>query len=363
MKLQELLKGVAVTEVHADLETEVASIVYDSRKAVPGCLFAAISGFASDGNRFIPMAVDKGAVVTVTAKKPDVETPYVLVASDRLALAQMACNFYGNPAKSMQCIGITGTNGKTSVTLLLKSVLEQTRGAKVGLIGTMGNLVGQETIPSERTTPESLELQQLFARMRDAGCQYAVMEVSSHAIALDRIGGVHYDVAAFTNLTEDHLDFHKTMDVYCDTKAELFRRCDRAVINADDPYAPRMLQAAACPVLTVSAHKEAGLYAKDIALHAQGVEFTAVCGEETAHVAVPIPGSLAFLWRNVPKPWKRYPVSRAALKWFPPPECPIPCSSTMPTRRTAWKRFCCPCGISARVDSLRFSAAAETGTL
>ena len=238
MKLQELLKGVAVTEVHADLETEVASIVYDSRKAVPGCLFAAISGFASDGNRFIPMAVDKGAVVTVTAKKPDVETPYVLAASDRLALAQMACNFYGNPAKSMQCIGITGTNGKTSVTLLLKSVLEQTRGAKVGLIGTMGNLVGQEAIPSERTTPESLELQQLFARMRDAGCQYAVMEVSSHAIALDRIGGVHYDVAAFTNLTEDHLDFHRTMDAYCDTKAELFRRCDRAVINADDPYAP-----------------------------------------------------------------------------------------------------------------------------
>ena len=290
MKLQELLKGVAVTEVHADLETEVASIVYDSRKAVPGCLFAAISGFASDGNRFIPMAGEKGAVVTVTAKKPDVETPYVLVASDRLALAQMACNFYGNPAKSMQCIGITGTNGKTSVTLLLKSVLEQTRRAKVGLIGTMGNLVGQEAIPSERTTPESLELQQLFARMRDAGCQYAVMEVSSHAIALDRIGGVHYDVAAFTNLTEDHLDFHRTMDAYCDTKAELFRRCDRAVINADDPYTPRMLQAAACPVLTVSAHKEAGLYAKDIALHAQGVEFTAVCGEETAHVAVPIPG-------------------------------------------------------------------------
>ena len=119
MKLQELLKGVAVTEVHADLETEVASIVYDSRKAVPGCLFAAISGFASDGKRFIPMAVERGAVVTVTAKKPDVETPYVLVASDRLALAQMACNFYGNPAKSMQCIGITGTNGKTSVTLLL----------------------------------------------------------------------------------------------------------------------------------------------------------------------------------------------------------------------------------------------------
>lgn len=290
MKLRELLQGVTVLETQADPETEITSIVYDSRKAEPGCLFAAISGFASDGNRFIPMALEKGAAAVITAKKPEGNVPYVLVASDRLALARTACNFYGNPARSMKLIGITGTNGKTSVTLLLKSVLEQTRGARVGLVGTMGNLIGQEAVPSDRTTPESLELQQLFARMRAAGCQYAVMEVSSHAIALDRIGGVHYDVAAFTNLTEDHLDFHKTMDAYCDTKAELFRRCDKAVINRDDPYAPRMLGAASCPVLTVSAHKEAGLFARDIALHAQGVEFTAVCGEETARVAVPIPG-------------------------------------------------------------------------
>ena len=290
MKLQELLRGVDVKELHADPETEITSIVYDSRKAEPGCLFAAISGFASDGNRFIPMAVKKGAVITVTAKKPEGQRNYVLVGSDRLALAQMACNFYGNPAKSMKLIGVTGTNGKTSVTLLLKSVLERTRGAKVGLVGTMGNLIGQEAIASDRTTPESLELQQLFAGMRDAGCQYAVMEVSSHAIALDRIGGIHYDVAAFTNLTEDHLDFHKTMDAYCDAKAELFRRCDRAVINQDDPYAERMLAAAACPVLTVSAHEETGLFAEDIALHAQGVSFTAVCAGERVHVAVPIPG-------------------------------------------------------------------------
>lgn len=290
MKLRELLQGVTVLETQADPETEITSIVYDSRKAEPGCLFAAISGFASDGNRFIPMALGKGAAAVITAKKPEGNVPYVLVASDRLALARTACNFYGNPARSMKLIGITGTNGKTSVTLLLKSVLEQTRGARVGLVGTMGNLIGQEAVPSDRTTPESLELQQLFARMRAAGCRYAVMEVSSHAIALDRIGGVHYDVAAFTNLTEDHLDFHKTMDAYCDTKAELFRRCDKAVINRDDPYAPRMLGAASCPVLTVSAHKEAGLFARDIALHAQGVEFTAVCGEETARVAVPIPG-------------------------------------------------------------------------
>ena len=290
MKLQALLAGVEVLELHADPQTEISSVAYDSRKVEAGCLFAAISGFSQDGNRFIPVAIERGAAAVVTAKKPEGDVPYILVRADRLALAQIACNFYGHPAKSMKLIGITGTNGKTSVTLLLKSVLEQTRGAKVGLIGTMGNRIGQEAIPSERTTPESLELQALFARMRDAGCAYAVMEVSSHAIALDRVGGLHYDVAAFTNLTEDHLDFHKTMDAYCDTKAELFARCDRAVINMDDPYAPRMLVKAACPVLRVSGSHEETLYAKDIGLHAQGVEFTAVYGEKQARVRVPIPG-------------------------------------------------------------------------
>ena len=290
MKLQALLQDVEVLEQTADPATEINKVVYDSRKAEKGCLFVAISGFASDGNRFIPMAMEKGAAVVVTARRPEQDVPYVLVRSDRLALAQIACNFYGHPAKAMKLIGITGTNGKTSTTLLLKSVLEKARGAKVGLIGTMGNLIGQEAIASDRTTPESLELQELFARMRDAGCGYAVMEVSSHAIALDRIGGVHYDVAAFTNLTEDHLDFHKTMEAYCDTKAELFRRCDRAVVNTDDSYAPRMLEKAACPVLTVSARNPAGLYARDIALHAQGVEFTAVQGEKQAKIFVPIPG-------------------------------------------------------------------------
>ena len=290
MKLQALLQNVEVLELHADPETEIGHVAYDSRRVEKGGLFVAVSGFTSDGNRFIPMAMEKGASVVVTAKAPQEEVPYVLVASDRLALANIACNFYGNPAKSMTLIGITGTNGKTSVTLLLKTVLEKTRNAKVGLVGTMGNLIGSEAIPSSRTTPESLELQALFARMRDAGCQHAVMEVSSHAIALDRIGGLHYDVAAFTNLTEDHLDFHKTMEAYRDTKAELFTRCSRAVINMDDPYGEAMLQKAACPVLTVSVHGAGELRAADIALHAQGVEFTAVCGEEKVSVQVPIPG-------------------------------------------------------------------------
>ena len=290
MRLQELLLDVAVKELHADPMTEITSVVYDSRKSDPGALFVAISGFTSDGNRFIPMAVEKGAAVVVTAKRPETDVPYVLVESDRLALAMIGCNFYGRPAEHMTMIGITGTNGKTSSTLLLKAVLEKTLGARVGLIGTMENRIGQETIPTERTTPESLELQKLFARMRDAGCTHVVMEVSSHAIILERIGGIRYDVAAFTNLTEDHLDFHKTMDAYCDAKAELFRRCGRAVINMDDSYAERIRENAACPVLETSVLRPAGLYARDVDYEADGISFTAVCGEERAEVAVPIPG-------------------------------------------------------------------------
>ena len=290
MKLKELLKDVSVLECAADLEMEIPNVYYDSRKVTPGGLFVAVSGFAADGNRFIPMAMEKGAAVVVTGKKPEREVPYVLVPSDRLALATIACNFYDHPAKAMTMIGITGTNGKTSSTLLLKQVLERVLGAKVGLIGTMANMVGQETIPTERTTPESLELQALFARMYEAGCSHVVMEVSSHALALERVGGIRFQVAAFTNLTEDHLDFHKTMEAYCDAKAELFRRCDRAVVNLDDSYGPRMLSGCCCPVVTTSVREQADIQARNVELHSQGIRFTAAREGETVAVELPIPG-------------------------------------------------------------------------
>ena len=290
MKLRDLLKDIPVLECTADLEMDICDVHYDSRKVTPGSLFVAVTGFASDGNKFIPMALGKGACAVVTAKKPEGEVPYVLVESDRLALALLGCNFFGHPAKSMTMIGVTGTNGKTSTTLLLKQVLEKTLGAKVGLIGTMSNMVGHEEIPTERTTPESFDLQALFARMRDAGCTHVVMEVSSHAVTLERIGGTHFDIAAFTNLTEDHLDFHKTMDAYCDAKADLFRRCEKAVVNIDDSYADRILSAAACPVLTTSVAEEKGLYAKNLELFSEGIHFTAVCDGEEAAVTLPIPG-------------------------------------------------------------------------
>ena len=290
MKLKELLRDIAVLECTADPDLDIQNVYYDSRKVTENSLFVAVSGFASDGNRFIPMALSKGAVAVVTAKKPDIDVPYVLVESDRLALALLGCNFYGHPAASMTMIGVTGTNGKTSVTLLLKQILEKTLGAKVGLIGTMANMVGDEVIPTERTTPESFDLQALFARMRDAGCTHVVMEVSSHAITLERIGGTHFDIAAFTNLTEDHLDFHKTMDAYCDAKAELFLRCDKAVINGDDSYSSRILAAAACPVLKTSVAGKGSLTAKNLELQSEGIAFTAVSETEEAEVHLPIPG-------------------------------------------------------------------------
>ena len=290
MKLKDLLIGVAVLEMTADPELNIEHVAYDSRKVTQGGLFVAISGFATDGNRFIPMALEKGAVAVVTAKKPSGNVPYILVESDRLALALIDCNFYDHPAKSMTMIGVTGTNGKTSTTLLLKQVLEKTIGAKVGLIGTMENMVGDEIIPTERTTPESFELQALFARMRDAGCTHVVMEVSSHAIALDRVAGVHFHVGAFTNLTEDHLDFHKTMENYCDTKAELFRRCDAGVANRDDAYFARMTGNATCKMLTTSVKGDADLHAEDLQLHADGISFTAIAGSKTQNVSLPIPG-------------------------------------------------------------------------
>lgn len=290
MKLEKLLQGVEVLKLAADPAMEITGMAFDSRKVCPGDLFMAVSGFATDGNRFIPAAMEKGAAVVVTAKEPEQAVPYVLVTADRLAMAQIAANLYDHPAEKMCMIGVTGTNGKTSVTLLLKHILETVRGAKVGLIGTMENLIGTQVVPTERTTPESPDLQALFARMAEAGCRYAIMEVSSHALALDRVGGVHYDVAAFTNLTEDHLDFHKTMEEYCRTKAMLFTRCDRAVANRDDAWFSKICADAVCPVLTTSVKDGGDLTAKDLELLADGIRFTAVHNGKEVAVQLPIPG-------------------------------------------------------------------------
>ena len=290
MKLSELLRGLTPVQIHADVEMEISFVTSDSRKVQPGSLFVAVTGFAADGNRFIPMAMEKGAAVVVTTKAPQQDIPYVLVESDRYALAIIGANYYGRPAEDLVMIGVTGTNGKTSTTWLLKQVLQKARNARVGLIGTMENHIGDLVLPTERTTPESIELQELFAQMRDAGCRYAVMEVSSHSLVLDRVAGIHFDVAAFTNLTEDHLDFHKTMEEYCDAKAILFGRCDKAVVNADDSWAQRITAHCNADVLTTSVKGCGKLQAEDVQLHADRVSFTAVCGDASVAISVPIPG-------------------------------------------------------------------------
>ncbi len=290
MTLQELLQDVDVLDSHADPNMQISGITADSRMVRRGDMFVAISGFSSNGNRYIPMALEKGAAVVVTAQTPQEDIPYILVRSDRRALAQCAAALYGHPSRAMTMIGITGTNGKTTVTWLVKQILERVAGARVGLIGTMENHIADVVEEASRTTPEGDELQRLFARMRDAGCTHCVMEVSSHAIALERVAGVHFQVAAFTNLTEDHLDFHGTMENYCQAKTQLFRNCDKAVLNADDAWFDRFAQAADCPALCCSAAKTTDLYAKDIRLLPDGVTFTAVCGGDAVQVQVPIPG-------------------------------------------------------------------------
>lgn len=291
MILKELLRGVALLESHADMQTEIFGLCSDTRKQMPrGSVFVALGGYAFDGNRFIPAALEKGASVVVTAKKPNIDVPYVLVEDDRLALAQLSSNFYGHAADTMCMIGVTGTNGKTSVTWLLKQVLEKCLGAKVGLIGTMENRIGERVLATDRTTPESIELQQLFAQMRDERCTHVVMEVSSHAIALHRVEGIEFEVAAFTNLTEDHLDFHKDMENYGMTKAQLFAHCRKAVTNADSPWGERMVAGHKIPVLRTAVDGAGDIKAENIRYSGSGVRFTAVCAGEKTEICVPIPG-------------------------------------------------------------------------
>ena len=209
MKLAQLLIDVDILECKADPELEISGVSYDSRATQPGELFVAVVGFQSDGHRFVPAAIERGAAVVLCERAPESDIPYVRVPNSRLALALVSRNFFGDPAGEMTMVGVTGTNGKTTSTLLLKHVIEQTLGAKVGLIGTNANMIGDEELPTERTTPESYELQKLFRRMADAGCKYVVMEVSSHSLVLDRVAGVRFAVGVYTNLTQDHLDFHK----------------------------------------------------------------------------------------------------------------------------------------------------------
>ena len=290
MKLKELLKGLEILSANVDLELEIRNVSYDSRATKPGDLFVAMIGFATDGHAYIGKAMAAGAAAVLCQNLPEGEVPYVQVADSRRALAVVGANFFGHPAEDMTMVAVTGTNGKTTTTYLLKAILEQVLGAKVGLIGTNQNMIGDEVIPTERTTPESFEVQKLFAQMRDAGCSHVVMEVSSHALYLDRVYGVPYAVGIFTNLTQDHLDFHETMEAYCDAKAILFRTCGTGVCNADDSWTARLLKDATCKQFFYGRDAKADLRAEDIVLESDHVAFTAVTETERLPIRVNIPG-------------------------------------------------------------------------
>ena len=291
MKLSDLLQEIPVLESTADLNMEITGVSYDSRRVGPGHLFVAITGYAADGHRFIPDAAARGAACVLCERRPEGEIPYLLVPNTRTALALLGANWYGHPADRMTVLGVTGTNGKTTSTLLLKHLLEKTLGAKVGLIGTIQNMIGEKILPTERTTPESFELQGLFAQMAEAGCTHVVMEVSSHALYLHRVDCIPFAVGAFTNLTEDHLDFHKTMEAYRQAKALLFRRCGFSVFNVDDEQVARTVEEAACWSLTTAVRAKAELTAEDVELGADHVAFTACRKEQRVPVRVRIPGA------------------------------------------------------------------------
>ena len=291
MKLRELIKNLSIIEMNADAELEISGVSYDSRKTEKENMFVAIRGFEADGHKFIPKAVENGAAVILCEEKPSCDIPYVLVSDSRYGLAIVSRDFFGDPASEMTMIGITGTSGKTSSSYLIKHMLESKLDAKVGLIGTNGNMIGDEFLHTEHTTPESYELHKLFRHMADSGCTHVVMEVSSHSLTLERVAGINFDVALYTNLSQDHLDFHGTMEEYAAAKRKLFSMCSLGCFNLDDAWADFMRDGASCRTMTFSTEKnEADLVAKDIRLTADGVRFASVSGDEISMTKLGIPG-------------------------------------------------------------------------
>lgn len=270
MKLRKICEEIEYTLLQGSLETEVRDIIYDSRKIAPETMFVCMVGAVTDGHKYIPDAIDKGASVIVLEREEEAaqipENITVLkVASARLALALMSAALFDHPARKLVTIGLTGTKGKTTTTYMIKKVLEMA-GKKVGLIGTIGAMIGEEHLPSKNTTPESYELHRMFAAMVEAGCEYVVMEVSSQGLKLDRTAGILFDYGIFTNLSPDHIGpaEHASFEEYMECKSLLFRQCKIGVVNADDEHVDGILKGHTCEVKTFSAEREADLMASDI---------------------------------------------------------------------------------------------------
>ncbi|MBR6502652.1 MAG: UDP-N-acetylmuramoyl-L-alanyl-D-glutamate--2,6-diaminopimelate ligase [Clostridia bacterium] len=278
MLLKDLISNVDVELANID----VKGITSDSREIKDGYAFVCIKGVNNDGHKYAASAAEKGAVVVITETPMHVDNE-IVVSDTRELYADMCAKWFGNPADSLKLIGVTGTNGKTSITYMLKSILEHF-GFKVGLIGTIHNMIGDEIIETKNTTPGVYELNRLFAQMKEKGCQYAVMEVSSHALDQKRVCNLNFDAAIFTNLTQDHLDYHITMENYLDAKKKLFNMCNVAVVNSDDEYCSKLVDGLDCKIVSYSLRDDATYSAKAIKYGPTSVDYELVSNNVLNHI-------------------------------------------------------------------------------
>lgn len=279
-----LLKDIIACENKKLAETEITGITCDSRELKAGYVFVCIQGTESDGHSFAEAAAEKGAAIIIAEKDTGLKNQ-LLVENTHIAYADMCSRWFGNPSHKLRLIGVTGTNGKTSTTYMIKSILEAA-GHKVGLIGTIQNTVGERVIVSHNTTPDAYALNSLFSLMVAEGCDFAVMEISSHALAQYRVYGLDFEIAVFTNLTQDHLDYHKTMDNYLAAKKKLFSMCRTAVINTDDPHSAEIVDGCLCKKVTYSVGDGSEYSAKAIKYQPAGVDYELVCNSGIQHIKV-----------------------------------------------------------------------------
>jgi UDP-N-acetylmuramoyl-L-alanyl-D-glutamate--2,6-diaminopimelate ligase len=289
-KLKELLEALPSCKVWGDADLTIEKMEYDSRRVGSGDLFVALEGHSDDGHRYINSALDKGAVAVVVQKDGDYRSKAKVVVPDtREALALLSNRFFDYPWRRLKLVGITGTNGKTTITYLVRSILQQ-NDKKVGLVGTIAYWIDRQKIDAPNTTPESLDLQRMLARMTEQGIYAAVMEVSSHALVMHRVDGMEFDVAVFTNLNHEHLDFHLTMDAYREAKGRLFKKIKKevgvAVINRDDPQWKYFYDLTETKRWTYSlSDPEADFYAKSYSCTPNGssIQLVTPSGEMTLH--------------------------------------------------------------------------------
>jgi UDP-N-acetylmuramoyl-L-alanyl-D-glutamate--2,6-diaminopimelate ligase len=273
MRLDQLAAEVGGARVVGDATVEVAELAYDSRKAGPGTLFFCVPGKRRDGHEFAAQVAAAGAAALVVERQLEVALPQLVVADARAAMAPLAAQFYGDPTAALRVVGVTGTNGKTTTAFLVREVLEAA-GIACGLLGTVKRVVGGAEEAAERTTPEAIDLQATFRRMLEAGDRACAMEVSSHALALHRADAVHFEVALFTNLTQDHLDFHADMEDYFLAKRKLFAAGPGvAIVNVDDPYGARLAEEFECVTFS-AAGADADYAARDVSFDARGARFS-----------------------------------------------------------------------------------------